>query len=199
MRVLVSPRVDLARDRAAALVARVLAGEDGTIVLLRERGVRSLERPLSQAEVHWVRQALSGEEERRETVGYVCEGSDLGRVEGVDVVAVADHAGLTWRSPLTGPNDEKWGPRFPSMVGIYATDQVAGALASLAGMILKPGVVAGVADDRSLTSFEAEMAQVEGHLAASSELVPVAIIAGHMGVKLAAAVLLRKSKRIGEG
>jgi len=199
MRVLVSPRVDLARDRAAALVAGVLAGEDGTIVLLRERGVRSLERPLSQAEVHWVRQALSGEEERHEAVGYVCEGSDLGRVEGVDVVAVADHAGLTWRSPLTGPNDEKRGPRFPSMVGIYATDQVAGALASLAGMILKPGVVAGVADDRSLTSFEAEMAQVEGHLAASSELVPVAIIAGHMGVKLAAAVLLRKSKRIGEG
>lgn len=38
------------------------------------------------------------------------------------LVAVSDHINLTGMNPLTGPNDDAVGPRFPSMVGAYDAD-----------------------------------------------------------------------------
>ena len=61
-------------------------------------------------------------------VGYVCVGRPAAAREGARaagagaVIAVTDHANLTWRSPLTGPNDDSVGPRFPSMTGVYAPE-----------------------------------------------------------------------------
>lgn len=199
MRVLVSPHLDLMRDRTAALVAEILAGPEGVVVPLAERGVRNLRRPLTQAEVNWMRQALWDPEESQGVVGYLCRGSGLGGLQGVDAVAVTDHANLTWHSPLAGPNDDRWGPRFPSMVGLYVPERVMSALGGMTGMIVASGVTAGVADDRKLTGFEAELTAAESYAAASSELVPVAIIAGHMGLKVAAVVLVDESKHTGEG
>jgi purine nucleoside phosphorylase len=103
-------------------------------------------------------------------------------------VAVTDHVNLTWRSPLTGPNDDAVGPRFPSMTGIYDPETVVERLAA-EGIIVVPAIVAGVSDDRHLSAFEAEMVGAEAYQAASSELVPVAIVAAHMGLRLAAVVV----------
>ncbi len=95
----------------------------GPVVSLQDIGVGTLSRPLSHAEVVLLRQALTGgcgSPCTRTVVGYLCRGLRLGcsrdaGAEGVmEVVAITDHANLTWQSPLTGPNDESVGPRFPA-------------------------------------------------------------------------------------
>ena len=202
MKVLVGPRADLGRDSAEALAARVLAGPEGTVVSLPQAGVANLSRPLTAAEVALLREALAdggAPAGKSALVGYVCRGVRL-ETAGVDdsddrgghqasLVAVIDHANLTWISPLTGPNDDRVGPRFPSMTGVYAAEAVLDRLGAGGGMIVTPGVVAGVRDDGLLNAYEAETASTCGHMAASSELVPVVIIAAHMGLRVAAAVV----------
>ncbi len=153
-----------------------------------------------------MREALAGEEP---VVGYVCRGawlSDIrpavvggtasfGEVGGpLRVVAVSDHVNLTWRSPLTGPNDEKVGPRFPSMTGIYLPETVLDRAGAAGGIIVETGVVAGVRDEGRLTPYEAEVARAPGYLAVSEELVPVVIVAAHMGLRVAAAVVMTGSE-----
>jgi hypothetical protein len=207
MRVLVGPRTDLGRDGIAAVVVQALAGPEGVVVSLKQAGVARLSRPQTQAEVSRLREALRGgvsgvggsAEAPGALVGYVCRGTSLGEAatrqgggEGarpLRVVAVTDHANLTWRSPLTGPNDDRVGPRFPSMTGIYAAEAVVERLGTTGGIIVTPGMVAGVRDDGALAAYEAETAEACGFAAVSSELVSVAIVAAHMGLRVAAAVL----------
>ena len=75
------------------------------------------------------------------------------------------------------------------MTGIYSPEMVVDRLA-VEGIIVRPAIVAGVSDDHCLNAFEAEVIRTEAYQAASSELVPVAIVAAHMGVRLAAVVVL---------
>lgn len=202
MRVLVGPRSSLRQDPVVTAVAETLAGPDGEIISLWKAGVRNLSRPLSQAEVVLLRQALGvgvprrGVEESegsgRPLVGYVCRGVPVRGTVDVSpsnrdrFVAVADHADLAQRSPLVGPNDPDVGPRFPSMTGVYSPLTVLDSLGEVEGMIVGSGVVAGVRDDVRPTVYEAETATTQGHVAMSSELVPVVIVAAHMGLRVAA-------------
>jgi len=199
MRVVLSPRAEaLARGLE---VAETLAGSKVGVAVLSRLGARNLRRPLSRAEVQAVRGALQGAEplngppswpppvaDDELLVGYVCAGTALpgGRPAGVWSVVVTDHVNLTWRSPLTGPNDERFGPRFPVVAGAYRPEAVP-ALAE-GGSIL--GVVAGVRDDRRLTAFEAAVVVRHGIQAVSSELVAVSILAAHMGLRVAAIVVV---------
>lgn len=217
MRVLIGPCVVRGPDSISAAVARALAGPDGPAVSLAEIGVRNLRRQLTAAEVVLLREALAAEDE---VVGYVCGGRPVqpgvdtgsgaaggpasdaveGAVDlGVQAVMVTDHANLTWRSPLIGPNDDEVGPRFPSMTGVYASGAGLRSLKALDGIIVQPGVVAGVADDTHLSVYEADVARAQGHVAVSSELVPVVIVAAHMGLRVAAVVLVTESGNEGEG
>jgi purine nucleoside phosphorylase len=192
MKVVVSPRASQERGGAAS-VAEALAGADGVVISLAQVGVRTLKRPLSAAEVALMREALAGEER---VVGYVCEGARLPDVEAggpLRVVAVSDHVNLTWRSPLTGPNDARVGPRFPGMTDIYRPEVVLDRLGATGGIIVETGVLAGVRDDGCLTPYEAEVARAPGYLAVSEELVPVVIVAAHMGLRVAAAVVMSGS------
>jgi len=208
MRVLAGPRLDLEHDPTAALVARRLAGPDGAVVSLAAAGIRNLSRRLSAAEVALLRAAL---EDGRPgdtpgvLIGYVCRGRRPGGVgtaragaAGSYIVAVSDHMNLSWQSPLAGPNDDTVGPRFPSTTGIYAPGPVVERLGTAEGMIVRSGEIAGVRDDEQLSEFEIEMAGAEEVSAASSELVPVAIVAAHMGLRVAAAVII-EGQTEGEG
>ena len=208
MKVLVGPRAG-ADDQVVSGAARALAGPGGSVVFLRDAGVRNLSRPLSQAEVALLRQVLR---ERPEAgggedgdgaevlIGYVCKGVLAGRLAAsAEVVGVTDHANLTWRSPLTGPNDDSAGPRFPSMTAVYVSEPVVSRVSAAKGMIVRPGTVAGVSDDSHLNAFEAEMTEAQGFSAVSSELVPVVIVAAHMGLRVPAAVVVTGCSTEGVG
>ena len=215
MRVLVGPRIDLGSDGATAALAERLAGPGGTVASLRDVGVGNLSRRLSAAEVHLLRKAMLGidperyaeagkgrEKSRDGVVGYICRGTGTESRDAstglVRLVAVADHANLTWRSPLAGPNDDRLGPRFPSMTDVYAPEVVSDCARAGEGMIVLTGVVAGVLDDARPAAFEGEMAGAQGWAAVSSELVPVVIVAAHLGLRVAAAVVTGGRQEGGE-
>jgi hypothetical protein len=170
-----------------------LAGEDGMVVPIESFGVRTLRRALSQAEVHYLRRALLGlapgeplapRRSEEELLGLICSGRAL-HGTGPAMVAVADHANLTWRSPLRGPDDETLGPRFPVVAGLYRPEEVLARL----GSSLLVAEVACVHDDGSPTGFERETAEKNGLNTLSTELAPVALVAAHLGFHLAALVL----------
>jgi len=191
VKVLAGPRLDLdgdplvGADQLAAAMCRRLAGEGGTVVSLAALGLNNPYRALSAAEVEALRGALRDE---RGVVGYVCRGASApgGRAGWV---AVTDHANLTWRSPLVGPNDERVGPRFPSLAGVYAPEAALTLGVEQDGIIVAPGVVAGVADDRAMSDYETDMVARLGPAAVSSELVAPVIVAAHMGLRVAAVVM----------
>jgi hypothetical protein len=167
------------------------------MIELESFGVRTLRRDLSQAEVHYLRRAILGlapgeplgpRPPDDELIGLVCSGRSLpaaaGTGAGASGVAVADHANLTWHSPLRGPNDDRLGPRFPVTAGLYRPDEVQARLGSL-----PVRVVACVADDAAPTAFETDLAERNGLSVLSTELAPVALVAAHLGYHLAALVL----------
>jgi hypothetical protein len=210
VRVLVSPNASVAPNGRA--IAAGLAGDGSDVIDLAQFGVRNLSRRLSRAEIHALRKALLGlglgqEPRPRDpddgVVGYVCTGvsvsdqvaeesmqsaGDMSPVAGL--VAVTDHANLTWYSPLTGPNDDSLGPRFPVTAGLYRVDAVTSVLPAA------EAIVAAVWDDADLSPFEERVIR-EGpksggprFAAASAELSSVAILAAHLGYGLAAAMII---------
>lgn len=202
MRVLLSPRSATGSDPDVAAVGRALAGPDGEAVPLRELSEASFRRPLSEGEVYVLRQALLGidpdllleqDEARPPVVGYVCAGTALPGGER-RVIAVADHVNLTWRSPLTGRNDDRLGPRFPVVAGMYEPGLVLSRVGLEPSLPVRQGVVAGVRDDRRLSEFESRMVRERDLAAVSSELVPVALLAAHLGIRLAAAVVVAREE-----
>jgi purine-nucleoside phosphorylase len=97
---------------------------------------------------------------------------------------------LTWRSPLTGRNNDRLGPRFPVIAGMYEPGLVLSRVGPEVGLPVELGVVAGVRDHRCLLEFESRMVREQDLAAFSSELVPVALVAAHLGIRLAAAVVV---------
>ncbi len=189
MKVLVGPRLDVAVEARAAAMCRRLAGDEGIVVSLHALGLKNPYRPLSPAEVALLRTELrEAVSDGGGVVGYVCRGVPApGRAAGW--VAVTDHVNLTWRSPLTGPNDEEVGPRFPAMDGVYATEAAMALGGGEDGMIVVPGVVAGVPRDLAMGDYEVDTVVRNGWAAASSELVAPVIVAAHMRLQVAAVVM----------
>lgn len=203
MRVLVGPGACESPEPAVAAICGALAGPQGSVVFLPDIGVKNLSRPLSAAEVALLRGAMAGEA----AVGYVCQGRLAataaevrpGSDRATRAVIVEDHADLTWRSPLTGPNDDSVGPRFPSMTGIYVPGTALDSVRALEGIIVESGVVAGVCDHARLSVFETDVVQTQGHVAVSSELAPVVTVAAHMGLKVAAVIVAVQPEEEGDG
>jgi purine-nucleoside phosphorylase len=63
-----------------------------------------------------------------------------------DIVLNSDHINLTGANPLCGPNEERWGPRFPDMSRVYdpALGALAGRKAREIGFELRRGVYTGL-------------------------------------------------------
>ena len=110
-------------------------------------------------------------------------------LEATRLLAVADHVGLVPGGPLSGPWPAGVPRTFPPVAGIY---QPAIVRAVGGARVYSSGVtVAGVADARRLTPFEARAVLEGGFVAVSDTLVPAAVIAAYHGLKLAACGVLR--------
>jgi hypothetical protein len=218
VKVLVAPDLDLRPGGPTAALAVWLAGEDGMVVSLAEAGMTPWAgRVLSQAEIVVLREALSsgpaggrdGADEATPPattgdgpiVGYICGGTvfeggtfdEIGIPAGV-AVAVTDHVGLTWGSPLHGPNDDSIGPRFPRVDAVYVPHVIIERGKDRGehppDVTIIPAVVAGTRSDDALSEWEDTMVGELGVSVLSPALVPVAIIAAHMGLRMAAVVMV---------
>lgn len=101
------------------------------------------------------------------------------------LVAIADHINLTGVNPLTGPNDDQWGPRFPPMENAWDADLRARLLAAgkKAGVApLGEGVYAQFMGPTFETPAEIRMAQAIGADTVGMSTATENIIARHCGI-----------------
>lgn len=116
---------------------------------------------------------------------------DAGRL-----MCISDHINMTGQSPLTGPNCDAFGPRFPDMSTVYDAQLIAKALSSATslGLRLERGVYVGVCGPQMETPAETRFFRHMGADAIGMSTVLEAIAARHMGLRvLAIACLANKN------
>ena len=101
-----------------------------------------------------------------------------------DLMVLSDHINLTGRSPLTGPNDARLGPRFPDMSHVYPStlQRHAHDAAKARGFSLRSGVYLGLNGPQYETPAEIRMARTLGADAVGMSTVHEAIACSHQGV-----------------
>ena len=102
------------------------------------------------------------------------------------LMVISDHLNLFGVNPLRGPNDERFGPRFPDMTAAYARDLQEAAIdeARAEGIELRRGVYAGLPGPSYETPAEIHMLRSFGADAVGMSTVPEAIVARQMGMKV---------------
>jgi purine-nucleoside phosphorylase len=112
---------------------------------------------------------------------------------GIDVqlsqgslMVISDHLNLMGVNPLRGPNDERFGPRFPDLTEVYARElqELASEAARELGITARRGVYAALAGPSYETPAEIHMLRAFGADAVGMSTVPEAIVARHMGMKV---------------
>ncbi len=105
-----------------------------------------------------------------------------------DLVLISDHINLLGANPLTGPNEESLGPRFPDMSEAYPADYRAIAKKAGAefGLDLKEGVYAAMPGPSYETPAEIRFLRTIGADLVGMSTVPETIAANHMGMKVLA-------------
>jgi len=103
-----------------------------------------------------------------------------------DLMVIDDHINLIGASPLRGPNDERFGPRFPDMTEVYSKRLRAAAheAARTLGFTLPHGVYVACHGPSYETPAEIRYLRMIGADAVGMSTVPEAIVARHMGIEV---------------
>lgn len=101
------------------------------------------------------------------------------------LVLISDHINLQGANPLTGPNDDTLGPRFPDMSEAYsrAYREVAKRTAMELCIPLAEGVYAAMTGPSYETPAEIRFLRAIGADVVGMSTVPEVIVANHMGIK----------------
>jgi purine-nucleoside phosphorylase len=104
------------------------------------------------------------------------------------LMAITDHINLMGENPLRGPNDERFGPRFPDMTGVYTPSyvEVAHEIAREIGVVLFEGVYMALRGPTYETPAEIRMMRKLGADAVGMSTAPEATVARHCGMNVLA-------------
>ena len=102
------------------------------------------------------------------------------------IMLITDHINMTGQNPLTGPNIEEWGPRFPDMSQVYCPrlQKLAREAARKSGIPLERGVYICVPGPSLETPAETRAFRRMGADAIGMSTVMEAIAAKHMGMSI---------------
>ncbi len=105
-----------------------------------------------------------------------------------DLMLVTDHINLQGANPLTGPNVDAWGPRFPDMSEPYdrGLRDAAEAAALERGVPLRQGVYVAVVGPNLETRAEYRLLRQFGADVVGMSTVPEVIVARHQGLRVLA-------------
>jgi purine-nucleoside phosphorylase len=112
-------------------------------------------------------------------------GINLGFKPGT-LMLIDDHINLMGGNPLIGPNDERFGPRFPDMTTVYSARlrELAGDAARHRGLTLAHGVYVALHGPSYETPAEIRYLRTIGADAVGMSTAPEAIVARHMGLEV---------------
>lgn len=104
------------------------------------------------------------------------------------LVVITDHINLQGQNPLVGPNDERFGPRFPDMTQAYskAYREIALSEAKKLGKSLHEGIYAGLLGPSYETPAEIRYLRTIGADLVGMSTIPEVIAARHMGMNVLA-------------
>ena len=110
-------------------------------------------------------------------------GINTGFAQGA-LMIIDDHINLLGTNPLVGPNDERFGPRFPDMSEVYSSRlrRVADDAAASRGIPISHGIYLAVHGPSYETPAEIRFFRTIGADAVGMSTVPEAIAARHMGM-----------------
>ena len=102
------------------------------------------------------------------------------------LVVIRDHINLQGANPLIGPNDERFGPRFPDMTQAYWRPyrEIASAEAKRLRIEAHEGVYAALTGPSYETPAEIRFLRTIGADLVGMSTVPEAIVANHMGIRV---------------
>jgi purine-nucleoside phosphorylase len=108
------------------------------------------------------------------------------RFEPGTLMAIDDHLNLMGSNPLVGPNDERFGPRFPDMTEVYSARlrRIADESAAALNLALAHGTYAACHGPSYETPAEVRYLRLIGADAVGMSTVPEAIVARHMGMEV---------------
>jgi purine-nucleoside phosphorylase len=102
------------------------------------------------------------------------------------LMVIDDHINLLGSNPLVGPNDDRFGPRFPDMSEVYSRRlrKIADEVAAAQGLAIGHGVYVALHGPSYETPAEIRFLRTIGADAVGMSTVPEAIVARHMGVEV---------------
>jgi purine-nucleoside phosphorylase len=100
------------------------------------------------------------------------------------LMVIDDHLNLMGANPLVGPNEDRFGPRFPDMSEVYSRHLrgIADAAAADTGVAVTHGIYAALHGPSYETPAEIRYLRGIGADAVGMSTVPEAIVARHMGL-----------------
>ncbi len=118
-----------------------------------------------------------------------------------DLMVITDHINFM-PNPLIGPNDDKFGPRFPDMTEVYSRRlrKIADREAEEIGLALRHGVYVAGTGPTYETPAEYRMYRTLGGDACGMSTVPEVIVARHCGMEVfGMSVITNQSNDLGNG
>jgi purine-nucleoside phosphorylase len=100
------------------------------------------------------------------------------------LMVIDDHLNLMGVNPLVGPNDDRFGPRFPDMTEVYSSRlrAIANAAGARINLQLPHGVYVALLGPSYETPAEIRYLRTIGADAVGMSTVPEALVARHMGI-----------------
>ena len=102
------------------------------------------------------------------------------------LMVISDHLNLMGDNPLRGPNDERFGPRFPDMSAVYSPElqELVVDEAKAIGVEVRRGIYGALSGPNYETPAEIHLLRNLGADAVGMSTVPEAIVARHMGLEV---------------
>src|SRR5271165_1936326 len=175
------------RSTAIGHAGQLVVGKSGEVPVAVMQGRVHLYEGYSAAEVAFPTRVLRRMGVRALILTNAAGGINLEYGQGA-LVIVRDHINLQGQNPLTGANDERFGPRFPDMSYTYSQRYRDIALAEAKELSIpgREGVYAALAGPSYETPAEIRYLRTIGADLVGMSTVPEAIVARHMGMSVLA-------------
>jgi len=172
------------RSTAEGHAGRLVVGKAGEVAVAAMQGRVHLYEGYSAKEVVFPMRVFARMGIRSAILTNAAGGINLEFKQGT-LVVLRDHINLQGSNPLIGPNDERFGPRFPDMSEAYSKlyRDIALSEARRLGIDVHQGVYAALSGPSYETPAEIRYLRAIGADLVGMSTVPEVIVARHAGIR----------------